>query len=320
MNYFVNKTLEVLRNEENNKNWNKLFAGYLKDVLANAVKNKRPFNLVGNLSLYNTISDRNKMIYKLRLNGHIVGEIEIKNNDIILTPKLDKIPDLAEDQNVNWKSAKAREFRKYFIELAKQSDYSGTNKKELFVENSLLKVFNHEVKDNNINNIRPVRLQGGFFQMPTPLAASKHEPTYSSGNRGRIDIMARIKDTENRSRLCVFELKDENKETESQKKAMSQAITYATFIAELLTVQPDWWEFFAEHTEINGKTKRWNKNVIEVVTIMPEGTTETFDNQELEVPGTDITLRCRTLYYNKEKFEAEGKFKFSGSFLNDIKS
>lgn len=101
---------------------------------------------------------------------------------------------------------------------------------------------------------------------------------------------------------------------------MSQAITYATFIAQLLKEEPKWMEFFMGHRSEIGRTpSSLDKFDIEVVTIMPEGDTETFEDQVLEVPDTGYKLHCHSLYYNKKKFEETHCFDFSGTFLKEIR-
>ena len=219
---------------------------------------------------------------------------------------------------VDWKSREASMFRRYFRDLPNTTK---TKSPEHHVENSLLNEFRKkEGVVKQIRNIQPVLLHGQFFQMPTPLKASEHEPTYSGKTGGGIDIMERFLHIDGHIRLCVCEVKDENKDSESQKDAMSQAITYATFIAKLLTEQPEWWEVFAGHkNQKDAISKKWDKEHIEVVTIMPTGTSETFDNMELTVPETKFKLTCRSLYYDKQEFENFGNFKFSGTFLEDIK-
>lgn len=101
---------------------------------------------------------------------------------------------------------------------------------------------------------------------------------------------------------------------------MSQAITYATFVVKLLTEQPDWMEFFMGHkTKLNRNSRCLDKYDIEVVTIMPEGNTETFQDEILEIPGTDFKLHCHSLYYNRQKFLETHDFEFSGTFLDEIR-
>ena len=132
--------------------------------------------------------------------------------------------------------------------------------------------------------------------------------------------MARIKTPNWHSRLCVIEIKDENKESESQFDTMKQAVIYATFISKLLHEQPDWWEFFMGHHKLSGKNaKNLDKSDIEVVTIMPKGNTSTFENEEIFIPQTGTRLHCHSLYYEQDKFDNEQAFEFSGTFLTRVK-
>ena len=99
-----------------------------------------------------------------------------------------------------------------------------TKSPEHEVENALLEEFRKRIGAEKIlHNIQPILLHGNFFQMPTPLKASTHTPTYAQHSGGGIDMLARIKTKgTGHTRLCVIEIKDENKSSESQKAAMSQ--------------------------------------------------------------------------------------------------
>ena len=237
---------------------------------------------------------------------------ESTTHDIKGCPLKYKVP-------VDWDSAEASKFRAFFKHLSLETK---TKSPEHEVENALLQEFRKRIgAEKTLHNIQPVLLHGNFFQMPTPLKASTHIPTYAEHSGGGIDMLARIKSSEKgHTRLCVIEIKDENKPAESQEIAMSQAITYATFVAELLTRQPDWMEFFMGHkTKLNRNSRCLDKYDIEVVTIMPESNTETFQDKILEIPGTDFKLHCHSLYYNPQKFLETHNFKFSGTFLAEIK-
>lgn len=61
---------------------------------------------------------------------------------------------------------------------------------------------------------------------------------------------------------------------------------------------------------------------------MPSGSTETCENKDFEIKSLGITLHCRSLYYDKDKYEAsidssknngETLFTFTGTFLDEIK-
>lgn len=323
MQSFIKKTLELL---DGSPEWQERYSTYLTEIWNHEDKWKKLFHKPEGLSLYTSVATRNEKFYFLRFKGQNVGKISVnREGEISLKCLVDEskshdIKDcpLSKDVTVDWDSEEATKFREFFNDLPIKTK---TKSPEHHVENSLLKEFCKRNGDEKlICNIQPVVLHGYFFQMPTPLKASKHNPEYSGHNGGGIDLMARIRDVKGHLRLCVCEVKDKNENSESQRDAMSQAVTYATFIAKLLVTQPDWWEFFSGHPKHKGRiSNSWDKKHIEVVTMMPAGDTETFDNMELEVPGTDIKLVCRTLYYDKDIFENENKFIFSGSFLKEIK-
>lgn len=110
-----------------------------------------------------------------------------------------------------------------------------------------------------------------------------------------------------------MEVKDENKNKESQSRTMEQALIYATFIAKLLRSESghNWWDFFMNHREKSNSLPE--KLEIYVVTIMPFGNTEEFAEETIEVPELATTLNCHSLYFDNEEY-AKGKFVFSGTF------
>lgn len=321
----INKTLEILKA---NSEWQERYKGYLSDIWSNPDKIAKGFAKPQGLSVYTTVGDRNSKNYYLRFKGQNVGKIRVGRNGnvtlqcLVEESKSHEIKDcpLNYKEVVDWHSVKASDFRKFF--LMELSQNTKTKSLEHEVENALLVEFRKKIgAEKVLHNIQPVLLHGNFFQMPTPLKASTHHPEYVKHSGGGIDMMARIKTEGNcHTRLCVIEIKDENKASESQKTAMSQAITYATFVAKLLTEQPDWMEFFMGHkTKRNRYSRCLDQFDIEVVTIMPEGITETFENKVLEVPGTNVKLHCHSLYYNPHKFSETHNFEFSGTFLAEIK-
>ena len=334
MDKIINQTLTLLNA---NDEWKIRYEGYLRDIWNNSKKWDKGFHKPEGLSIYSTVGGRNNSEYILRYRGQTVAKIWskgtkiellscVKSNDKYFT----KCPLKKEAEKKDWNSKEASAFRRFFKQLDGEVKIKS---QEHTVENALLKEFRK--KDSKIKallNIQPVLLHGQFFQMPTPLSASgsDKEIKYANEKGGGIDMLARIRAEDGRIRLCVCELKDENKPSESQRKAMSQAIAYATFIAKLVTEQPAWWEFFMGHKqEIGRNPSTLDKTIIEVVTIMPSGMTEICDSESFELQSLDgISLRCRSLYYDKNKYEnwlkSSGKeedrpFVFSGTFLNDIK-
>lgn len=320
----INKTLEILKA---NSEWQERYKGYLSDIWSNPDKIAKGFAKPQGLSVYTTVGDRNNKNYYLRFKGQNVGKVKVGITDKVTlqcvveestTHDIKGCP-LKYKEAVDWDSAEASKFRAFFKHLSLETK---TKSPEHEVENALLQEFRKRIgAEKVLHNIQPVLLHGNFFQMPTPLKASTHNPEYVKYSGGGIDMLARIKTEGNcHTRLCVIEIKDENKASESQKTAMSQAITYATFVAKLLTEQPDWMEFFMGHkTKRNRNSRCLDHFDIEVVTIMPEGITETFENKVLEVPGTNFKLHCHSLYYNPQKFSETHNFEFSGTFLSEIK-
>lgn len=319
----INKTLQILKV---NSEWQERYEGYLSDIWSNPDKTNKGFVKPQGLSVYTTVGDRNTKNYYLRFKGQNVGKVKVgRNGKVTLqclveestSHKIKGCP-LKYEEDKDWDSSEATLFRAFFKKLSLETK---TKSPEHEVENALLEEFRKRIGiEKVLHNIQPVLLHGNFFQMPTPLKASTHDPTYAKHCGGGIDMLARIKTKEGHIRLCVVEIKDENKHTESQKAAMSQAIAYATFVAKLLTEKPDWMEFFMGHkTKLNRNSRCLDNFDIEVVTIMPEGNTETFQDEILEIPGTDFKLHCHSLYYNPQKFLETRNFEFSGTFLDEIK-
>ncbi|MBD5170724.1 MAG: hypothetical protein HDT07_01770 [Bacteroidales bacterium] len=320
----VNKTLDLLNA---NDEWNKRYADYLSDIWVNSCKSKKGFHKPVGLSVYTTLGTRNEKKYYLRFKGQNVGEVFVGKADktslrsLVKESKRHDIKDcpiLEGDEPVEWDSSKATEFRKFFSDLPLNTR---TKSNEHYVENMLLKEFRKRHRDEKaLPNIQPVLLHGNFFQMPTPLKASSHKPEYAKQKGGGIDIMARMITKSGRRRLCVIEVKDENKESESQEAAMSQAVTYATFIACLLEQNPDFMEFFMGHAfKHDNLPSTLDKYDIEVITIMPAGDSTEFVNEVVEIPGTQFKLHCHSLYYDKSKFDKSNLFDFTGTLLEEIK-
>ncbi len=330
MDTIINQTLTLL---SANDEWQRRYAKYLEDIWKNHGKYHKDFHKPEGLSLYSTVGERNENVYQLRFRGQTVARIWSKETGVKLLSCVKSqdtyftdCPLKKEDGDVKWDTPEASDFRRYYKILYGEVK---TKSPEHAVENALLKEFRKkDSKTKALRNIQPVLLHGQFFQMPTPLKASGNDISYAKANGGGIDMLARIRTDNGHIRLCVCEIKDENKKSESQRKAMSQALAYATFLAKLVTEQPDWWEFFMGHKEKRERNpSTLDKNIIEVVTIMPLGITDTFENNEIQTPG-GIKLRCRSLYYDDVKYkkhvtstyrEEESPFMFSGTFLNDIK-
>lgn len=337
INQVIQSTIDRL---SENKEWEERFQGYIQNIAINHQKNvKRSFRKPDGLSLYSSVGSNGKS-FDLRFRGQSVATVkETAAEKVKLSPKSVANQkyfglDLCKEE-VDWDSTEASNFRSFFKKESLKftterpdADRKYPKSKEHRVENCLLREFSKQLgKEKALCYIQPIKLYNLFFQMPTPLKASTHNPTYSERGGG-IDILARIKPLKGISRICVMEVKDENKPAESQANAMAQAVTYAVFIAYLLRSKSGqhWWDFFMEKPltatkEKDGTTRnKVPKSLdIDVVTIMPKGTTEEFCNKHILLDELDTTLHCHSLYYDGEVFQKDETFIFSGTYPNQLR-
>ena len=120
-----------------------------------------------------------------------------------------------------------------------------------------------------------------------------------SGKGGGIDILTRTGAGGKATRLCIMELKDENKKSEPPKDAMKQAVAYATFIRELLRSDAgeDWWKLF----EFGGKIPRSLE--LYAACVMPSNDNNdycSFRDMELNITEND-TIKLHYLYFTEKK-------------------
>ena len=310
-----------------NPEWKSRYEGYILNIeKTRAKRSRRDFNKPEGLSLYSSVSKRDGKTYVLRFDGQSVCRVECSGKGVMLIPleKTNKeyfkeeYTDLQMSEGVEWSSPEARNFRRFFRNKSKEANSIKLKSPEHRLENRLLKEFAKKTRAEGkvLCNIQPVRLYDCFFQFPTPLKASDHEPEYSKQYGGGIDILARVKSVDGNSRICVMELKDENKKNESQADAMKQAVTYSVFIANLLRSESgeDWWKFFMNR---GSKTNVPDYLNIDVVTVMPEGNTKEFCGS-IKCPELKCTFHCHTLYYNSEDY-INDKFTFSGTYTSQIR-
>ena len=136
--------------------------------------------------------------------------------------------------------------------------------------------------------------------MTTPISPSKPPITYSGQNGGGIDILAR-----SNGKLCVIEVKDENKPSESPTVVIKQAIAYATFICRLLRSNSgsDWWNIFGfERKNVPQKL------IINVVAAMPfpkDNSIPDFANLRIEIKSLKVKLELHYIYFKEGKEEGK---------------
>lgn len=313
---FVNKLLSV------NTEWILRYANYTKKIATNLpayVAGRKKFRINSPLYLYTSISNLLKInvpTYDLRFLGQSVASVKIKNNGIIITTNKNKdssnIKFFGIDKplkNENWDSFKATKFRSSFRKCTSSRGHSYEHK----IESGLLSEFHSDSKSKKaLYNIQPVLLANIFFQMATPLKASLSDIVYSKSYGGGIDILARVKHKNNSVRLCVMELKDENRGSEPIEKVMNQAVAYATFIANLLRSDSgnEWYKIFGFSGDVPKQL------TIDVSTVMPYPSNNQlydFNKSKFEVLE-DTHLELYSLYFKEKSKFVDGKyFEFEGS-------
>ena len=313
----VKVTLKLLAD---NKEWESRYNGYAKAILKNSDKygrRSRKFHINSPLYIYSSITkvknDSSTCTYDLRFAGQSVGSIAVNKEGqvyLTVTDEQAKYASLHFDftdakglKKVEWKSPAAIDFRQFFEEQLSTKE-TKIHSQEHRIENWMLAEFNKRTRaeGKKLCNIQPVKLGEKFFQLATPLSASKHGeiPKYSCENGGGIDILARVNHTNNKrdNRLAVIELKDENKPNESQAMTLQQSLVYATFLANLLRSDRgnDWWHIF-------GRSKDVPKILhIDAVTLMPdEGASEEGCLDEIVIKDINVILHPHTLYYKRDK-------------------
>lgn len=337
----VKKTKQILADKK--PAWEKAYKRYANDIKANTEKyelNAKKFKVNAPLTVYSSIgkvmTEKTTTVYDLRYAGQSVGEIHVNNKGEALLYVTEKQADYAKEHfeftkscqldEVDWHTDKAAvNFRKAY--QADSTNEVGVKSEEHRIENFLLKEFAKKTRaeGKKLCNIQPVRLGGKFFQLTTPLTASDHDPKPAlinensdkpGANGGGIDILARVKHSSTVSRIAIIELKDENDDKESQKVVMTQALTYATFVAYLLRSEcgKDWWNIFRENFKDEKDVPE--KIELDVVTLMPEGTSEEGELADIKIKELNVILHLYTLYYKRDKDGNPDSF--SGTLIKDM--
>ena len=246
-----------------NKEWESRYLKYAEKINNNlkAIQDKRrKFHEWSSLYLYMNVTEaQGRKIFSLRYLGQDVAKLKVGKDKITISTKdfeennkrdfLDYVPlKRDKDKDVEWNSPAASDFRRYFSSNPKRTNSSEKKKNEHRIESLLLTEFlKKKSTDKQLLNIQPVKLAKiARFQMPTPLSASnKKKVEYANQYGGGIDIMSRIGKGRS-TKLCVMELKDENKSKEPPTTAIKQGLAYATFIRELLRSKSGdkWWNLF----------------------------------------------------------------------------
>ncbi len=315
------------------------------DEIKRAIKN---MGITDEVQLYSSVSLTKKTsnrtaYYDLRFRGQHICRATVSNGEIRLhfSDKDQKNNELwfqiESEPNDTGTDINSQESKDFFEGLPKKG-IGATNSPEHKLESLILRKMaerNTRIKVKGFRNMRPVMLGAGFFQMPTPLKGSTHEPIISireykstkyetEGNKsatgGGIDILARVSHNGKKRRLAVIELKDENREEEPVEAAMTQGLIYATFLGHLLADDNSgekWYNLFREQ----GNFKKLKGNIeILVIAMMPpkdDGTFDIIDETPIEfkVGGKNIKLIPCTCYVTPDK-DFDTIVKTEGSYEN----
>ena len=242
----ADRVCEILQKETE---WIKRYKGYA-DTLHNRNNDRLKFRCPGELFLYINITTaiqnskggiNSLRKYFLRYLGQNVADILVSNKTGEVTFSTKQYSEKNDKyfgykmihENDNWQEQAAKEFREHFKTYRERND-EGKRNEEHRIQNLLLReLAKKKGEEKYIKFIQPVLLQGCFLEIPTPFAASNHNPTYAAHRGGGIDILARVKYGP-KTRLGVVEVKHEYKTNENIFQVLNQAVTYACFICKLL--------------------------------------------------------------------------------------
>lgn len=296
--------------------WRERYAGYAKNISANIPEiesARKRFREWSPLKFYLTVTEAKKakhsVSFELRYMGQTVAKLTVNKDEI---PKLSTRYKYCEEANlrnfnwsislpnVDWRGEDAKEFRHFFKKREATRVDGKRGNKEHYLESLLLTEFSKMKSEGKpLLRIQPVKIAGVRFSMPTYIKASNHKKV--DIGYGHIDILARTGTGGKATRLCIMELKDENKKGEQPKDVMKQAIAYATFVRELLRSNsgPDWWELFGFQGDIPEQLDLY------AAIVMPSNKNNdtTFENMKLSIERD--TIKLHYIYFTEE----DGKIK-----------
>jgi len=304
----VEETLSLLNK---NDEWRHRYDEYGKKISANIDFIKivrRSFREWSPLNIYLNISSaKNAKIsvkFELRYLGQTVADIKanMKAGHKLNTRHYEKANLRDFDceiclSNADWQGNDAAKFRSFFKYREGVRKLESKRKNDEHRLESLLITEFSKTANKGLRHIKPVKIGGVRFPMPTPISASNHKAIkYSREKGGGIDILARTGIGGKATHLCILELKDENKKSEPPKDALKQAVAYATFIRELLRsdVGVIWWKLFGFSGKIPETLELY------AACAMPSGYENdySFGNMELNIDNDMIKLHY--LYFAEE--------------------
>ena len=209
-----------------------------KKIISQARKQFHQWNPLRVYVSVTRATSNSRVLFSLRFFGQEVAEVFVKDKKVTLRLKrhCNKNKEYFEctlkDGDYDWNGKEAREFRKHFKDLALSSKgkpevRSIEHRIESKIICEMLKTEKKQKFHGTLSNIRPVTIGGCPLQFPVLIAASSGKPKKGKGN---IDILARRKGKDNKTRISVWELKRPSE----YKHATSQAYIYALTLLQVL--------------------------------------------------------------------------------------
>jgi hypothetical protein len=314
----INETRELLNA---NPEWRERYMSYAITISENTdfIRSaRRKFALTSSLSAYINVSNaknaKRMVNFELRHLGQSVADVIIRDDVInIDTARFETRNERDFGcgialSNELWRSPEADKFRSFFHNRTPIRLLGSLKKNEEHrLENLLLAEFSKNTS-KALPNIQPVKIAGLRFPTPTPLSASNHSKVdYANFHGGGIDILARTGKGKY-AKLCIIELKDENKKTEPVSDVLKQAIKYSVFVRELLRSDAGeaWWKLFGFNSTGNNPIP---ENLILYTACampdMPEADIS-FANTEYNIEN-DV-IRLHYIYFNEDGNEIKNIF------------
>jgi hypothetical protein len=228
-------------------------------------------------------SSKSRVLFSLRFFGQEVAELFVKDNKVIL--RLDKqhckdnekyFKSPLKDGDYDWTSKEAKKFRSHFKEKARSSK---RKPKVRIIEHRIESKFIQEMLKGSGKfgvsglEIQPVTIAGCPLQFPVPISANTGRPNKGYGN---IDILARHRGKNKKTRLSVWELKKPH----TYNHPASQAYIYALTLLHLLRHTKNgsrWYKLFGFKSPIPKSLE------IEAVVAITEDQKMKFENEKAKL-------------------------------------
>jgi hypothetical protein len=243
-------------------------------------------------------------VFSVRFFGQEVAELVVKTKDEVQLSISDKHhtsnskwfgASFLKRGKYSWNGGEAKMFRKFFKDFAANS---GGKPKVRSEEHRIESKFIDEMLKGRGKfgrpdlKIQPVKLGGCPLQFPVPFSANTGKPAIKTGH---IDILARRKAKDNKTRLSVWELKKPG----VYKQAASQAYIYAVQLLQILRSYKgnEWYKLFGFSGSIPKSLE------IEAVVAITDDPKKQFDSEKEKFGKNEINgdvVKLYAVYYEEE--------------------